>query len=158
MNLDEPKEPSEGRKRLEALEKEGKYVFHGALIDIQSLEPKQGYNQNKETGEMVKDGDPAVFATPYSDVAIFRSLINSENVQGNSTSEWGMADDGKIFFRATQNLLDAAKNKTGKIYVLDKKYFGEVKGTEARSEKNVIPDEVIEVYFVDLPKNIEIIK
>ncbi len=158
MTFNEPRERGEGRKKLEALEKEGKYVFHGSLNDISVIKPCQGYDDAKGTGEMAKDGDPAVFASPFADVAIFRSLINPESVRGSSRSKWGMADDGTIIFQATKNLLNAAAHKIGKVYVLDKGPFGELKGTEVRSNKEVVPREIIEVYAEDLPKNIQIIE
>lgn len=143
------------RERLLSLEKEGKYVFHGSLEVIQTLEPRQAYNRNKKTGKMEKDGESAVFATPYADVAIFRALINSRGVSGESESRFGI-NGGQLHFSATKNLLDGAKNKIGRVYVLDKQKFKDFEGMQCRSTEINSPIEVIEVSFDDLPENIEI--
>ncbi len=90
------------REKLLSLEKEGKYVFHGSPDIIKTLEPRQAYNQNKETGVMEKDGEPAVFATPYADVAIFRALINAKGISGESTSSFGINGE-QLHFSATKN-------------------------------------------------------
>lgn len=142
------------REKLLTLEKEGKYVFHGSPDTIETLEPRQAYNQNKETGEMEKDGEPAVFATPYADVAIFRALINASGVSGESTSSFGINGE-RLHFSATKNLLDSAKSKIGKVYVLDKQKFQNFEGMQCRSSESNSPIEVIEVSVDDLPQNIE---
>ena len=139
------------RERLLKLEREGRYVFHGSTSLIECLEPRQAYNNNQ------KDGAPAVFATPFADVAIYRSLINGDNINGPSENKFGTTDNG-IYFKASQNLVDSAKNITGKIYVLDKEKFKDFKGTECRLEESIAPIEVIEVTANDLPTNIEIIE
>ncbi|MFA6995416.1 MAG: hypothetical protein WC249_03365 [Patescibacteria group bacterium] len=139
------------RERLLKLEKEGHYVFHGSKALVDRLEPQQAYNNNQ------KDGAPAVFATPFADVAIYRSLINTNNINGPSESQFGTTGDG-VYFKASQNLVDSAKNITGKIYVLDREKFKNFKGTECRLEEPIDPIEVIEVTANDLPTNIEIIE
>lgn len=145
------------REKLLALEKEGKFVFHGSQDVIENLEPRQAYNRNKETKQMEKDGEPAVFATPYADVAIFRALINAKNIVGKSMSRFGM-DGQYLYFSATKNLLDQAKKKIGKVHILDKQKFKDFKGMQCRSEKMIPVIEVIEVTADDLPQNIEIIE
>jgi len=142
------------REKLLSLEKEGRYVFHGSPDIIETLEPRQAYNQNKEAGEMEKDGEPAVFATPYADVAIFRALINANGVLGESTSSFGINGE-QLHFSATKNLLDSAKNKIGKVYVLDKQKFQNFEGMQCRSIESNSPIEIIEVGVDDLPQNIE---
>lgn len=139
------------RERLLKLEKEGRYVFHGSTALIERLEPRQGYNSNE------KDGLPAVFATPFADVAIYRSLINGNNLKEPSTNEFGLTEKG-IYFKTSQNLIDFAKDLTAKVYVLDKEKFKDFKGSQCRSEEPIIPIEVIEVTAKDLPSNIEIIE
>jgi hypothetical protein len=139
------------RERLLKLEKEGLYVFHGTTAQVDCLEPQQAYNDNE------KDGKPAVFATPFADVAIYRSLINGDNLNEPSENQFGTTDDG-IYFKASQNLLENAKNIIGKVYVLDKEKFKDFKGTECRLEESISPIEVIEVTANDLPANIEIIE
>lgn len=138
------------RERLLALEKEGKYVFHGSPDIFEKLEPRQAYNYNKKTDKMEKDGKPAVFASPYADIAIFRSLINAKDVSGDSTSSFGISK-GKLHFSATKNLSDAAKNKIGRVYVLDKQKFRDFEGMQCRSLEVNHPIEVIEVSINDLP-------
>ena len=147
---------SENRAKLLALEKTGKYVFHGTTENINILEPRQAYNDNRKTNKRERDGEPAVFATPYADVAIFRSLINPINVKGNSSSQFGMSKKG-LLFSATENLINQAEKKIGKVYVLDKTKFKQFKGMQCRSEETMIPLEVIEVTTKDLPKNIKTI-
>lgn len=151
----EQKRIGEGRKKLLELEKENKYVFHGSPDIIDTLEPRQAYNQNKESGEMEKDGEPAVFATPCADVAIFRALINAGGVSGESASSFGINGE-RLHFSATKNLLDSAKSKIGRVYVLDKRKFKNFEGIQCRSEESNIPIEVIEISVDDLPQNIEI--
>jgi hypothetical protein len=158
MNFDKQFEQiGKNREKLLALENEGRYVFHGSMEEIDILEPRQAEKQNNETGEMESDGDLAVFATPHADTAIFRSLINAKDVTGDSSSGFGMGDDG-LHFSTTQNLLDAAKMKKGKVYVLDKEQFSEVEGTQCRSFETVTPIDVIEVDFNDLPPSIKLIE
>lgn len=145
------------RERLLSLEKEGKYVFHGSPDNIAVLEPQQAYNRSKETGNMEKDGEPAVFATQYADVAIFRALTDTRGVSGESTSQFGI-DGDKLHFSATKNILEAAKTKVGKVYVLDKQKFQDFEGMQCRSSEIIEPIKVIEVTFEDLPQNIETIE
>ena len=79
---------SENKTRLLALEKNGNFVFHGSPKDIVALEPRQAHNINKETKKMEKDGEPAVFATSYAEIAIFRSLVNKSNVKESNRSSF----------------------------------------------------------------------
>lgn len=150
----EIKKFGEGRRKLLALEKEGKYVFHGSPDVVVTLEPRQGYDLNKETGEMEKDGEPAIFATPYADVAIFRALINASGVSGESKSSFGINGE-QLHFSATKNLLDQAKSKIGRVYILDKQKFQNFEGMQCRSDKSISPIGVIEVSVDDLSQNIE---
>jgi len=147
----------EGRKKLLELEKEGKYVFHGSSDILQVLEPRQAYNIDQKTGMNEKDGNPAVFATPFADIAIFRALISGRNVSGDSESRFGMDDQG-LHFSATQNLLDTAKSKIAKVYVLDKSKFINFEGSQCRSEEPNVPIQLVEVTIKDLPDNIKIIE
>lgn len=144
------------REKLLKLERDGRYVFHGSTEIIGILEPRQAYNKNQETGEMEKDGDPAIFATPYADVAIFRALVNNQRINAKSSSKFGMNDNG-LHFSATKNLMENAESAIGRVYVLDKAQFRSAKGTECRSEENIVPIEVIDVSFQDLPPNINIL-
>lgn len=150
---------SPSKEKLLALESKGKYVFHGSPVVRAILRPKQAKRENKETGSEEDDGDPAVFATPYADLAIFRSLVNTEGVAGPSKNGFGI-DDEKRNFSASKNLLEAAKGKIGKVYVFDKDqfYYQEEGMMECRSEKPVVPLEIVEDTVDDLPENVEIIE
>ena len=150
------KQIGKNREKLLKLEKRGKFVFHGSLDTIDILEPQQAYNNNEKTGQMEKDGDPAVFATIYADVAIFRALINSKDVVGESTSEFGTNGE-QLYLSATKNLLDQTEKKIGKVYVLDKQKFKDFKGMQCQSEESIVPIKVIKVTVEDLPDNIKVI-
>ena len=145
------------RERLLFLEKEGKFVFHGSPDVIDILNPRQAENKNGETGEMEKDGEPAVFATPYADMAIFRALMDTKGVVGGSESTFGI-DGQDLYFSATKNLLDQANKKIGRVYVLDKEKFKNFEAMQCRSNESVTPVEVIEVTAEDLPENIKLIE
>ena len=140
----------EARKKLLAMEKEGLYVFHGSSEDIEELEPRQAFDRNKDTGKMEEDGEPAVFATPYADIAIFRALTNFKDMKGSSSSSFGLNEDGALHFSATENLLEHAKGKVGKVYVLPKDSFDEPEGMQVKSSDSMTPVEVVEVGVDDL--------
>ena len=137
MDFEKPpkiEQAGKSREKLLSLEKEGRYVFHGSPDIIETLEPRQAFNQNKESGVMEKDGEPAVFATPYAEVAIFRALTSPKGVSGESTSSFGINGE-QLHFSATKNLLDSAKSKIGRVYVLDKQKFQDFEGMQCRSSE-----------------------
>ena len=147
----------EARKELLALEEEGKYVFHGTMVDLDILKPFQAFNKNKETGLMEKDGDPAVFATPYVDIAIFRALMDQDGMKEESTTEFWVEND-KVYLEASENVLKHSKDIIAKVYVLNRNDFpGFEEGMQCRSEVALKPIKVIDVKFEDLSGNIEII-
>jgi len=146
--------PGKNREKLLALEKEGKYVFHGSPEQIEILEPRQAEKINKKTGEMEKYGEPAIYATVYAETAIFRALINAKDVIGDSESSFGMNESG-LHFSTTKNLLEAAKKKVGKVYVLDRQKFSNFRGMQCESNESITPLDIVEVSFDDLPNNIE---
>jgi len=142
LNLDE----------LRRLEKTGEYLFHGSPDkDIQILEPRQAYTWIN--GEKTEDGDPGVAATPYLDIAIFRSLIQA----GSQFS----VDGDELSFSATKEAQEIAKNKVGYVYVLPRNFFKPKNGyplaMDWRCEKNVKPINIVEVQYKDLPKNIKLL-
>lgn len=134
---------------LRELEKSGLYVFHGSLDLFDCLEPRQAHTLNKETGEMEEDGEPAVFATPFLDIALFRALMNRKDVEGPSESSFDYRE-GRLYFSATDNIRLAAEHKRGKIYILPKETFVEYDVVQLISPKKVIPFEVIEITMNDL--------
>lgn len=62
-----------------------------------------------------------------------------------------------MHFFASQNLLDQAKQKVGRVYVLDKQKFSNFTGMQCQSRESVAPIQMVEVSAEDLPKNINII-
>ena len=154
-------------KKLAELEESEGYVFHGSPFpDIRSLEPRQGKHVpdlSKPT-ETILDGKPAVSATPYLELAIFRAIINNENVQFNHTSGFGINNGKKEFRLSSIEVLEEVKDKGGFVYVFNKKDFepysrdNKARGDsmEWRSYKKVIPIDVIEVSFDDLPSKSKI--
>ncbi len=160
MNFEKPYIPEKrkGREYLLSLEKEGIYVFHGSPDNIGVLEPRQAYGENEETGEYEKDGEPAVFATRFADVAIFRSLVNERLGGEGSKCQMSIDDNDNLYYRSTKNALEKARGHKGKIYVLKSDGFFDFKGLDCRRNEQVVPVEMIEVDFNDLPSNIEIIE
>jgi hypothetical protein len=148
-----------GREVFRALEKEGEYVFHGTARELIMLEPRQPFNKNKETGKMAPHGDPAVCATPYSDVAIFRSIVNRDFAPVNHGSRfWADKDDKeglKMNYEITKDVEEQIKEKTneiiGKVYFFRKEEFEQFSSIEYRSATNVEPLGVVLVTPEDLP-------
>lgn len=60
----------QGKEILTALEKEGRYVFHGSTELLEKLEPRQAKIWDKDKKEMIKHGEPSVVATPFAEIAI----------------------------------------------------------------------------------------
>ena len=152
----EKKELSEGKQKLLTLEKEGKVVFHGSPTpDLEELEPRQGHTVPKGRKDLIKDGDPAISATPYAEIAIFRALIRK------GTSDFSAYKNGKLGFRANREALDAAEER-GYVYVLERGNFSsrtsDPSHMEWRSKERVRPIDVVVVQTGDLPKEIEILK
>jgi hypothetical protein len=81
-------------------------------------------------------------------------------VTANST-QFGQRRGEPYFCAASQEAFDAAKGKTGYVYVLPKSQFAPMHGDngefEWRAESNQKPVQIIAVTERDLPKNIEII-
>lgn len=159
------------RERLQHLEETNEHVFHGSPKgDIEELEPRQSNHIPDLTkpDEFILDGNPAVSATPYADLAIFRAIINGENMPFPHNSGFGTDEKGvKNYSVSSQEVLDHAKDKKGYVYVFDKKGFepydrdgrteGIEKAMEWRSHEKVKPKEIIEVTSDHLP-NLENIK
>jgi len=146
------------REKLLELEKTGNYVFHGSPSTLDFLSPHQAEGENMKTGEMEKDGSPAICASDLAEQAIFRALIHEKCSSKDSRTGFGTDEADDLHFWTTQNLIDIAKNSTGKVYVIEKNQFNKFKGHEWRSNQPIIPEVVIEVTFDDLPKDIKIIE
>ncbi|MFA7193862.1 MAG: hypothetical protein WC087_03015 [Candidatus Paceibacterota bacterium] len=151
-------------EKLKKLEQEGKHVFHGSPNgSIKSLEPRQGRHVPdwSKPDETTLDGNPAVSATPYAELATFRALINRENVSINHTSGFGIRDGNAEFRVSSEDVLKEVKDKKGFVYVFDKNNFEPYKrdqvattdSMEWRSYEEVEPSDVIEVTSKDMPSS-----
>ena len=152
-NIQKVERISKNREKLLSLEKEGKYVFHGSPSIVEVLEPRQAGGHNEEVNNWEDDGAPGIFASSYADCAIFRSLIYGKELE----NEMGI-NNNQLHFIADQKLLEKAKDKIGRVYVLDKSKFGDFRGMDCKSKEPVEPIEIIEVTVEDLPRNIQIIE
>lgn len=137
--------------KLHELEQNGTHVFHGSGYLIEEFEPRQAYDYID--GQQVPDGEPAVFASPFVDYAIFMALINEANCPHgyHSGSE---LKDGVLTFRATRDSLDQLNDAvTGYVYLFDKSDFVERNESEWVSHKKVKPVSMIQIHLSDfLPK------
>lgn len=150
-----------GREILKDLESAGVYVFHGSPKgEIEILEPRQGMRAAK-SNEMITDGDPAVSATPYVDISIFRAIVSMRKNSkiSNYNTSFGVHNGELKYGVSSQDILDEAKNNFGYVYVFNKSDFepydrsgnASDKNMEWRSYKPVKPIQVVEVNFNDLP-------
>jgi len=126
-------------------------------MSFETVKFEQKGENRKKLLALEKDGGPAVFATPFADMAIFRALTNFADMKGESTSSFGTDEQGKPQFFATKNLLDHARGKVGRVYVFPKEKFGEQEGMQSRSYETVEPLQVVEVTVDDLPEGVEVI-
>lgn len=154
------KEPSEAREELLALEKEGKYMFHGSPLALEKLSPRQHTSYCRETGKEENHGEPSVCATPFADIAIFRAMVNENNapIRKHASSFGAREKDGeiKLNFEVTPEVISEIKDKTGYVYVFDKDTFEKFSGMEWRSKEEVVPIQTIKVAFEDLPEYKEV--
>ena len=160
-NLEKAKiEVERGKEKLLALEKEGVYVFHGTTVILDELEPKQGRNFDYKLKRMENDGEPAVVATPFAEVAIFRAIINEKNekIEAKKGKYWSefSNNDGKLEFVTTPEVIELAKKVKGYVYVFKRDDFERRNSLEWRTIKSVKPIRVFEVNFNDLPEGIKL--
>ena len=142
---------SPAKRRLLELEREG-YVFHGSENSFNRLEPKQSYIIINE--EEIKDGEPAVFASQFADIAIFMAIINETNCPKGFRSGFSY-EDSKLSFRATQETLDQITPQAkGYVHVFKKEDFKFRSECQMVSFSFVTPLEILEVSADDLPENI----
>lgn len=150
---------------LHKLESEGLYVFHGsAYPDIKVMIPKQGTHVPDVANptSMILDGRPGVSATPYADIAIFRAIINNENIKLDHSSRFGLKESStgySLFFNVSSpDVIDTARDKHGYVYAFNKLDFekydreGDLTGErmEWRSYKPVRAIKKIKVLFDDI--------
>lgn len=146
------REKGEGRRLLHELEATGEYVFHGSHVGgIDELEPRQPYDW--KSGSKKTHGDPSVVATPFVNIAIFRSVVYED------FTSFGVEDDGQLTFKASQKALDAGKKSIGYVYVLKRSDFSSFDGDmDWRASTSQKPERIVSVTFDDLPEDIGIIE
>ncbi len=144
-----------GKNVLIELEKGGNYVFHGSGFSIQEFEPRQAYDF--VDGKQIPDGEPAIFAAPFADYAIFMALINKVNCPEGCRS--GVTLNNKVAtYRATKDTLSQLKDTAkGFVYVFNRSDFIEKNPSEWVSYKKVMPVSVVDVTRADFLPEIEII-
>ena len=156
---------SSNKERILELEKTGKYVFHGSANgEIKELEPRQSTHVtdlSKPTESSINDGDPAVAATPYAQIAIYRAIVNSNNIHFKHTSGFGFSSPTNIYYRvdSEKTLQEIFNNKVGYVYIFNKADFKPYNRDRDPSEdemewrcyKPIKPVEVIKVTSNDLP-------
>lgn len=130
------------RKLLQQLERTGKFVFHGSPTLLTELKPQQQKNYSAKKKALVHDGRPAICATPFADVATFRSLVR----QG--WTSFG-TKNGQVMYGASALALNRAKTATGWVYILTKQKFHKRTSFEMRAYKTLLPLAIIPVTFKD---------
>ncbi len=136
------------------LEKQGDFVFHGSPDKLDFLEPRQAYTWKNDV--KTEDGEPAVFTSIYSDIAIFMALINGENIKATYKSGYGF-ENNKLSFRFSKEVKDKLINLKGYLYIFNKSDFQQKNHAEYISNKIVKPIKILEIDETFLPKNINYI-
>jgi hypothetical protein len=143
------------KEELHKLEKTGEYVFHGSPSKLDILEPRQAHNHIKKEGgeyEAVPDGEPAVFASPFADIAIFMAVISRKNAPLGTRSGFSSDSKNHFEFRATKETMDQIGDEAnGYVHVFKKDGFEERNHNEVVAYQAVTPIKIIEVRKEDLP-------
>jgi hypothetical protein len=143
---------SPNRERLEKFEKEGLYLFHGSDAVIEEFEPRQAHT--RENDEVVPDGEPAVFASPFIDFAIFMAIINMTNCPKGFRAG-SDPKGGVIEYCATKETLEQLQSDSrGYVYVFTRESFTPRQESEWVSYTKVKPIEVVEVTWTDFTKKV----
>jgi hypothetical protein len=144
------------REFLLELEAADKYLFHGSEVsELKEFEPRQAYNED-EAGNKIEDGEPAVHATPFIDIATLMALINVKNCPDGFES--GFRFEGRpIISTTTKSLEQLTENSRGYVYVFDRADFAPRTPSQWISYKQVQPLQIIEVGKRDIPVHIEIV-
>ena len=146
---------SVNRAKLELLQLDEQFVFHGSGLKILELEPRQAHTVIE--GVKTPDGEPSVYASDLVDYAIFMALINKENCPRSTRSSCSF-ESGRLIFGATQDTLDQLReNAIGYVHVLHRNAFELRGGCEWFSTKLQKPYEIIEVSRADFTEPINII-
>lgn len=113
-------------KSLRELEQSGEYLFHGSPTPgIEVMEARQGRHVPDLTkpNEVVLDGEPAISATPFLDIAIFMAVVSGANISGKFNSGYGFEGGAPVFRVHPGGALEQALKKKGYIYVFPKSDF-----------------------------------
>ncbi len=146
---------SANRARLELLQLDEQFLFHGSGLKILELEPRQA--NTVIDGVNTPDGEPAVYASEFIDYAIFMALINKQNCPTSTRSSCSF-ESGQLIFGATQETLDQlSENAVGYVHVLHRSTFNERGTSEWYSTEIQKPHEIIEVSRAHLTAPINII-
>lgn len=142
-----------GKQKLSDLENEGKYVFHGSGFLIEEFEPRQTHNYVDD--KHIPDGEPAIFASPFADYAIFVAIINEVNCpQGYRSGS--RFHEGKLTFRATKETLgQLTVDAKGYVYVFNRNDFIKRNESEWVSHKKAKPVSVIPITRTDFTPTIK---
>lgn len=144
------------QKRLQDLEKSGKFLFHGSGYKLDILTPHQAHNFTEDK-IYVPDDKPGIHATPNSDIAIFMAIFSKPNMPKELHTSFGN-DGDTLLFRASKETLDQLHaNTAGYVYVVDKKEFTKRSAFEYISYQEIKPISIITVTKQELPKNISIL-
>lgn len=136
-------------KELKKLEKEGKYLFHGTDTKIYGLfQPRQAYTFID--GKEEKDGEPAVYATPILDIAIFMAVVNSKNAPVNFHSRFNKDNKGVNLLMNKDTKDQISSDSSGYVYIFNKDDFKEKNPIEYFSNNEVKPINYAEVKFGDI--------
>jgi hypothetical protein len=124
-------------QELKKLESAEQYLFHGSGSVIDEFEPRQAHNYI--AGEQIPDGEPAVFASPFADYAIFMALINKMNCPNGFHSASGF-QNGELTFQATKETLDQLDDSAiGYVYVFSRDNFTKRNDSEWVCKQKVKP-------------------
>jgi hypothetical protein len=146
---------SSAKQRLDNLEREERYVFHGSGLLLEELEPRQAYTL--VNGRNAKDGEPAVFASTSADYAIFMALINPTNCSISARSRVSF-EDGELKFSATQSTIQQLNESfRGHVHVFNRSDFKLRGGNEWICMKPVKPVFIIEIGLSDFQREIQLI-
>ncbi len=154
-NFFEKREEYNPKEKLLYYEKEGIYLFHGSPFLVDNLEPRQSDIFNKKALKNIKHGKPCISATPFAEIAIFRSLINIKNCKGSSAFKLNKKNNPE--FSTTKENLEQINEKIGYVYIFKKNDFSKFSDMEWRIDEKIKPTEVVMVTKKDLPNNIDLI-
>jgi hypothetical protein len=134
-----------GVEKILELQGTEKYVFHGSRLKIDSLEPRV----SNDTGSDPWQKTESVYADSSAKSAFERSLL--DRVDG---AQFYIDTDSRTAkIRCTREAYLQMMDRKVWVHVCDKKDFeSREHGSECKSNKEVIPDQVIELGISDYEK------